>query len=146
MLAKPETVEGAALRPADGRVQAFPGKLVRYGDDCDLDDFGVLLDRLLDDLGADADPADLDVEVCAALEREEAVLVAVDDVARVVVDRLAAPFAGMCGEPIRVERLVQIAASLERRPHKELTGPGSVEERAALLGLDHHAHPGDGLA
>ena len=104
MLPEPEAVEGAVLRPTDGRVQAFPSEIVWYGDDRDLDHLGVLLDRLLDDLGADADPADLDVEVGAAFEREQAVVVAANDVTRAVVGRLAASVIGVRREPVRAAR------------------------------------------
>ena len=71
-------------------MEPVAGELVGHGDDGDLDHVGVLLDRLLDDLGADADPAHLDVEVAAALERERAVVVAADDVARCGSTALAA--------------------------------------------------------
>ena len=107
------------------RVQAVAGQLVRHGHHGDLDHLGVLLDRLLDDLRADPDPADLDVEVGAALERERAVVVAADDVAGAVVGRLAVAGLGMRGELALVELRVQIAARLERGRDQQLAGARS---------------------
>ncbi len=90
-------------------VQAAAGEVVRHRDDRHLDHIRVLLDRLLDDLRADAHAAHLDVEVAAPLEGQRAVLVAAHDVTGAEIALLAASIVRVGDELALVECGVEIA-------------------------------------